>query len=235
MFRFLSISLFFLVSSIGISQDSTAVHFIFPSADVFEIRVDEVHIYDKKDFFLAEGHHKIEIWTEGLTLRTDSIFVNPDSYNLFQYRSTPVLPEIVKYKKEKTQYLVGRSIVFGLFIPTGIASYAAINRYNEAKLIYSEISSLSNFYSSSLDLTFLAKADQDFELLTKQYEEKRTGYRRLVIASSSMLLCNAGLTYFFYKFFKKPIRHPKKSPFRENGVKLSIYPTTYGMGINLKL
>ncbi|MFD1552501.1 hypothetical protein DNU06_14445 [Putridiphycobacter roseus] len=235
MFKFLSISLLFLISFKGISQDSIAVHFIFPSADVFEIRVDEADIYDKKNFYLTEGRHKIEIWVQGLELKTDSILVNPSSYNLYQYSNVKVNPKIAQNKKDRIEYTIRKSLLFVTYIPTGIVSYLTYTKFKQAKVIYSDISNLSNAYTSSLDLNFMAKTEHSFDFLSAQYIKRRRQYVALVFASSAMLLSNIGITYLFHKFYKKPGKFKPVSPFGIGELKLSIYPTTYGLGLNLKL
>lgn len=235
MFKFLFISLCFLVSFRGISQDSIAVHFMFPSDGIYEIQVDEVHIYNKKDFFLVEGHHKIEIWVQGLQLRTDSIIVNSDSYNLYKYKVTKPEPTIPSYRKDKFKYVLKSSIPLSSYIPTGVLGYFMVSKYFEAKSIFSEVEDLKYSYALSLNSYDIQSHANRVNNLNRLYDKKKKDYRLLGVSTISMLFVNIGLTYLFNKFNEKPVKYHKVSPFDKNSPRMSFYFGVTGFALKLTI
>ncbi|MFD1551977.1 hypothetical protein DNU06_01240 [Putridiphycobacter roseus] len=162
MLKYLIFLLWLGVSNWNFGQPLMTVQFEFPQNGIFKIRIDSNAVYSTKKIQLAEGNYFVEIWVPGTEVRMDTIVVKSDTYNLFQYRSAKVLPEISKNKSDRIEYGIKASLAFSTFIPTGIAAYYAIQKYNSGLSLYHDLEVLSK----SLDLNYLSEVEGQYGMIS---------------------------------------------------------------------
>lgn len=233
--HFLFLVLIFACHISSISQTEFKVHFEFPHAGEFEIRIDSGTVYKTNIFMLPEGHYFVEIWVPKTKVRTDTIYVNPDSYNLFQYRGVEVRPEIAENRRAVINYSVISAAAIASIGPTIVGTLQAIDRYNIALNIYRDIERLTKTYQTSLHLGYLESIKVNYNNLTEQYNEARIKYRNAAIFSTAMFVGNIGITYLFFKHIKRPRLFKVESPFQNTLSDISFNCTGTSIGLTLKL